>query len=341
MKYIHALAVSCLAAGILLAGSGGDGRSGGGVREIRIGTGDMSGVYYIDGARIAFAVNRKTYEHQIHAGIEATRGSVSNIDSVTARRPDRRLHFAIAQSDRVHQAYRGDAVWSEKGARRNLRTLFTMRDEAVTLVATADSKIERIEDLRGKRVNLGDRGSGYLRNSLDVLEAGGIGPEDLEPIYEAPTRAGRLLIEGRLDALFYTVAHPNDNTADIAGAIALRIVPVSGPLADRLREKYPHYGETVIPDSLYPAALNGGDIKTVCVRSTFITSEEESDEVVYEVTRAVFESLEELNGLDPPMRRLEMEEMLRGLLAPVHRGALRYYREEGLDTLISEAGAGP
>ena len=300
---------------------------------VTIGTGGVTGVYYPTGGAIARMINNKAGEYGIKATVESTAGSVYNINAVLSGD----LDFGVAQSDRGYQAYHGLAEWGDHGPQRDLRSVFSIHPEAVTLIASDQSGIREIEDIRGKRVNLGNPGSGQLQNSRDVVTATGLLEEDIGAEYVKAVEAPGLLQDGRIDAFFYTVGHPNGNIKEAtSGRIQVRIVPVSSPRVLAMIEEKPYYAEAVIPHEFYPNARNEGDVRTVGVKATLVTSATIDEAVVYAITREVFENLEEFKTLHPAYKVLTEENMLEGLTAPIHPGALRYYRESGLADRIQE-----
>ena len=244
--------------------------------------------------------------------------------------------FGTVQSDRQYQAYNGLAEWTKYGKQTDLRSVFSVHPESITLIASEKSGIRRIEDVRGKRVNIGNPGSGYLQNSRDVLKAVGLNEEDdLYAEYVKAVEAPGLLQDERIDAFFYTVGHPNGNIKEAtSGRIKVFIVPITGPGIDTMLTKYPYYAESIIDHSFYPYALNKEDIATVGVKTTFVTSKNTGENIVYAVTKEVFENFEFFKTLHPSYKVLTKKDMLKGLSAPIHKGALRYYREAELDKYI-------
>lgn len=302
-----------------------------GVTYVTIGTGGVTGVYYPTGGAISRVVNQKSAEYGIKATVESTGGSVYNINAVLAGD----LEFGVAQSDRQYQAYNGEAEWAERGPQEKLRAVFSIHPESITLIASEASGINSVEDLKGKIVNIGNPGSGQLQNSKDVLEAAGLTEEDIKAEYAKAVEAPGLLQDERIDAFFYTVGHPNGNIKEAtSGRIKVKIVPIVGPSVEKLIAKYSYYAESVIAISNYPTAANEGDVESVGVKATFVTSSDVSDDVVYAVTKEVFDNFDEFKKLHPAYSVLTKESMLKGLSAPIHPGALKYYKETGLDQYI-------
>jgi hypothetical protein len=293
---------------------------------VTIGTGGITGVYYPTGGAIAKMVNEKKKEYGIRATVESTGGSVFNVNAVMSGD----LEFGIVQSDRQFQAVKGIAEWQEKGSQEELRAVFSIHPESVTLVAAVDSGIKDIRDLKDKTVNIGNPGSGQRQNSIDALQAVGIDiDKDIHAESVKASEAPGLLQDGRIDAFFYTVGHPNGAIKEAtSGARKVRFVSISG--IESLMKEYPYYAKSSIPIEQYPGAQNESDVETFGVKATLVTSAKVPDEVVYAITREVFENLEDFKKLHPAYSHLTRESMLEGLSAPIHPGAMKYYREAGL-----------
>ena len=309
---------------LMVLPAGPDGRAA--TRFATIGTGGVTGVYYPAGGAIAKMVNRTRDRHGIHVAVESTGGSVFNINAVMSGD----LDFGIAQSDLQYQALKGLGDWEEKGPQSGLRAICSLHPEAVTLVAAVDAGIESLADLRGKRVNIGNPGSGQRANSIDVLTNAGIDwRKDIRAEGLKASECAKMLQDERIDAFFYTVGHPAGAiTEATAGRRRVRIVPITAMAA--LLENAPYYAETVIPAALYPNAENTEDVPTIGVMTTLVTSADVPAAVVYTLTKALFENLDEFREQHPAFADLTAEGMLRGLTAPLHAGARRYYIEAGL-----------
>jgi TRAP transporter TAXI family solute receptor len=293
---------------------------------VTIGTGGITGVYYPTGGAIAKIVNKKRDTYNIRCTVESTGGSVFNVNAVMAGD----LEFGVVQSDRQYQAMQGEAEWKDKGPQADLRAVFSIHPESVTLVAAVDSGVKDIADLKGKRVNIGNPGSGQRQNSIDALQAVGINPEsDLKAEGVKAAEAPGLLQDGRIDAFFYTVGHPSGAIKEAtAGTRKVTFVTVTG--IDDLLAKYPYYAKSFVPIKLYPGAANENDVETFGVKATFVTSVKVPDDVVYAVTKEVFDNFEDFKKLHPAYAVLTKEGMLEGLSAEIHPGAMKYYKEVGL-----------
>ncbi len=293
---------------------------------VTIGTGGITGVYYPTGGAIAKIVNAKKDKYDIRATVESTGASVFNINAIMAGD----LEFGIAQADRQYQAYNGLSEWEGK-PQKDLRAVFALAPEAVTFVAAEDSGIKSLKDAKGKVVNIGNPGSGNRQNAIDVFEAAGINIEkDLKAESIKAADAPRMLQDGRIDGFFYTVGHPNGNIKEAtAGKRKTRIVSITD--IEPLVKKFPYYSLTNIDMAQYPEATNANEkVTTVGMLATFVTSAKVPDDVVYAITNEVFENLDEFMKLHPALEGLTRETMLEGLTAPIHPGALKYYKEAGL-----------
>ena len=298
---------------------------------VSIGTGGVTGVYYPTGAAISRMVNKKS-DYGIKATVESTCGSVYNINAVLIGE----LEFGVAQSDRQYQAYNGLAEWSQCGPQKDLRSVFSIHPESITLIASERSEVRSVTGLNEKRVNVGNPGSGQLQNSKDVLTAFGMSLDSIHAEQVKAVEAPGLLQDEKIDAFFYTVGHPNGSIKEAtSGRIKVRIVAINGPETESFLKKYPYYAKAVIPAKFYPNAVNKDDIESVGVKATFVTSKNLDDTVVYAITKEVFDNLEAFKKLHPAYAVLTKENMLQGLSAPIHQGALKYYKEAGLVQYIN------
>jgi hypothetical protein len=297
---------------------------------VTIGTGGITGVYYPTGGAICRIVNKKRKVYGIRCTVESTGGSVFNVNAIMAGD----LEFGVVQSDRQFQAMKGLAEWKEKGPQKDLRAVFTIHPESITLVAADDAGIKSINDLRGKRVNIGNPGSGQRQNSIDGLTNAGINyKKDLKAEGVKAAEAPGLLQDGRIDAFFYTVGHPSGAIKE-ATAGRRKVHFVSITKVDKLLKKYPYYAKAVIPIKLYPGSTNTKDVQTFGVKATFVTSAKVPDRMVYAITKEVFDNFESFKKLHPAYQVLTKQNMLEGMSAPIHPGAMKYYKESGLDKYL-------
>jgi TRAP transporter TAXI family solute receptor len=317
--------VFCLALAIILCGSG-IAISASKTQYYTIGTGGVTGVYYPTGGAISRIVNAKKNEYKMRLTVESTGGSVYNVNAIMSGD----LDFGIVQSDRQYQAISGLAEWKDKGPQKDLRAVFSIHPESITLLAGVDSGIKVLKDLKGKHVNIGNPGSGQRQNSIDALTAVGINIEnDIKAEGLKAAEAPGVLLDGRIDAFFYTVGHPSGAFKEAtAGTRKVRFVPILLP--DSFYLKFPYYARSVVPISFYPNAENKDDVPSFGVKATFVTHSRVPKQDVYHVVKEIFENFESFKKLHPAYSILTKESMLTGLSAPLHPGAEKYYNEAGL-----------
>jgi len=293
---------------------------------IAIGTGGVTGVYYPAGGAICRLVNRDRAEHGIRCGVESTGGSVFNINAIRSGE----LEFGVAQSDMQYHALHGSQQFEETGAFEDLRAVFSLHPEPFTVVARADSGITTFEDLRGKRVNIGNPGSGQRATMDVVLEAMGWTVDDFAQASELPPAEQALaLCDNNIDAMVYTVGHPSGAIQEATTACDTVLVNVDSDEIRALVDDRDYYRMAVIPGGMYRGT--DSDVTTFGVGATFVTSADVSEDTAYYVTRAIFENLDQFRGLHPALANLEAAEMVGdGLSAPLHAGSERYFREAGL-----------
>lgn len=293
---------------------------------VTIGTGGITGVYYPTGGAIAKTVNKKKDQYGIRCTVESTGGSVYNINAVLTGD----LEFGIAQSDRQYQAMKGVAEWKDRGPQTELRSVFSLHPESVTLVVAEDTGAVTIADLKGKRVNIGNPGSGQRQNAIDAFATVGIDVEkDIIAEGVKASEAAGLLQDDRIDAFFYTVGHPNGSVKEASsGKRAVRFGTIHA--TEEILKSHPYYAKSFIPIEFYPNLKNKEDAETFGVKATLVTSSKVPEDVVYAITKEVFENLDSFKTLHPAYKVLTKENMIEGLSAPLHKGAEKYFREVGL-----------
>lgn len=293
---------------------------------VNIGTGGVTGVYYPAGGAIAQLVNRNRAEHGIRASVEATGGSVYNLNALASNE----LELGVVQSDWQYHAYHGSSSFADKGANQDLRAVFSLHPEPFTVVARADAGIKNFQDLKGKRVNIGNPGSGQRGTMEVVMEKMGWTKDDFKLAAELkPAEQSQALCDNKVDAIIYTVGHPNGSIQEATTACDAVLVNVDGPVIDALVADNDYYRTAVIPGGMYRG--NEQDTMTFGVGATIVSSAKVPENVIYVVVKAVFENLDDFKQLHPAFGVLRKEEMVKdGLSAPLHDGAAKYYKEVGL-----------
>jgi TRAP transporter TAXI family solute receptor len=291
---------------------------------ITIGTGGQTGVYFVVGQSICRLVNRDTATTGLKCTAPSTGGSIANINAIKAGD----MTMGVAQSDWQHHAYNGTSKFEGDKFDKE-RAVFSVHGEPFTVIARADAGVSTFDDLKGKRVNVGNPGSGQLATMEVVLAAKGWTMADFSLASELkPAEQAAALGDNKVDAIIYTVGHPNGSIQEAVSTVDAVLVPVEGEAIDKLVAENPFYAYATIPGGMYKGSDN--DVKTFGVKATFVTSADVPDEVVYQVVKAVFDNFDRFKGLHPAFANLKEEDMIKdGLSAPLHPGAEKYYKERG------------
>jgi len=291
---------------------------------ITIGTGGQTGVYYVVGQSICKLVNRGQADHDIKCTAPSTGGSVANINAIKEGSMD----MGVAQSDWQAYAYNG-APEFEGGQFEDLRAVFSVHGEPFTVVARSDAGIESFEDLKGKRVNIGNPGSGQRGTMEVIMGALGWSTDDFSLASELKSaEQSAALGDNKVDAIVFTVGHPNGSIQEATTTTEAKLIPVEGAEIDALVDENSYYAKATIPGGMYKGS--DGDTSTFGVKATFVSSASVDEETIYQVVKAVFDNFDRFKGLHPAFANLSEEDMIAdGLTAPLHPGAERYYKEQG------------
>jgi TRAP transporter TAXI family solute receptor len=294
-------------------------------RDAVIGTGGATGVYYAAGIAICRLMDKEQARHGARCSVERTGGSISNVNAIRSGA----ANFGIVQSDVQYHAVNGLSHFNERGPDGGLRTVFSVLSEVLTVVERRDAGVRRFEDFRGKRYNIGNPGSGTRETTARLMRELGMSIDDFALASEyKPDEQGAALCDDRIDGFGYMVGSPVANIQEVMTACGVHLVPLSGPAIDHLIEGNPYFVRATIPGGMYWG--NPGATETFGVMASLVTSARVPDDLVYAVVAAVFDNLEEFKKLHPALAGLDAGEMIRGnMLAPLHEGALRYYREKG------------
>ena len=290
-----------------------------------IGTGGLTGVYYPTGGAICRLMNKSRKEHKIRCSVESTGGSIFNLNVIQSGE----LDFGVVQSDWQYHSYNGTSKFKEKGANKKLRAVFSIHSEPFTLMARKDSGIKAFADLKGKRVNIGNPGSGQRGNMDILMQKNGWTKGDFTLASELKaSEQSRAMCDNKIDAITYTVGHPNASIKEASTSCETVLIPVNGPIIEKLIADNPYYAPATIPGGMYRGSDK--DTPTFGVKATLVTSADVKDEVVYQLVKAVFDNFDAFRKLHPALGHLKKEDMLLGNSAPLHPGAIKYYQEAGL-----------
>ena len=293
---------------------------------VTIGTGGVTGVYYPTGGSICRLVNKDKKKHGVRCSVESTGGSVYNINTIRAGE----LEMGVAQSDWQYHAYHGTSKFEKKGAFKDLRAIFSIHPEPFTVLARKDANIKNFNDLKGKRVNIGNPGSGQRGTIELIMKAKGWSKSDFKVASELKAaEQAKALCDNKIDAMVYVVGHPNGAIKEATTTCESNLVNVYDSDIKKLVAKHDYYRKATIPAGMYTG--NPKDTTTFGVGATFVTSAKVPEHVIYTVVKSVFENFEAFKKLHPAFANLKKEEMVKdSLSAPLHKGALKYYKEAGL-----------
>ena len=315
------LVLTCL----LLVGCSGASKQGGSEQPPTvIGTGSPTGVYFPAGGAICKMVNRYQEGHDLRCVAESTRGSIDNIDRL--RSSD--IQFGIVQSDWQYRAYQGLDRYRDQGAFTELRSVFALHAEPVTLIVRKGLVIEQLSDVRGKRVNIGKPGSGTRAYWETMQAALGWSDTDVKAVSGLTAlQTPDAICRNQIDAYFWIVGHPSAMTNEVLNRCPAQLVPIDDEVVKRLVTDNPELRKATIPARIYGT---GNDIQTFGVGATLVTRANVPEDVVYTFVAAVFEHLHWFRQEHPALADLDESEMITdSLTAPLHPGAARYYRERG------------
>ncbi|MDH3241469.1 MAG: TAXI family TRAP transporter solute-binding subunit [Alphaproteobacteria bacterium] len=293
---------------------------------ITIGTGGVTGVYYPTGGAICRLVNKSKDKHGVRCTVESTGGSIYNINTIRAGE----LDMGIAQSDWQYHAYKGTSKFAKAGPFKELRSVFSVHPESFTVVARKDANIQTLDDLKGKRVNIGNPGSGQRATMEVVMRALGWTRKTFSLASELkPAEQSQALCDNKVDAIVYVVGHPNGSIQEATTACDTVIVAATGPAIDKLIKDAPYYAKSTIPGGMYKG--NSKDVETFGVKATFVSSTRTPADTVYQVVKAVFDDFASFKTLHPAFGHLDPKRLVKdGNSAPLHDGAARYFKEKGM-----------
>jgi len=314
------LKVLALAGTALLA----TGPSASAQKFVTIGTGGVTGVYYAVGGAICRLVNKDRAKTGLRCSVESTGGSVFNVNAIKSGE----LEFGMTQSDIQYNATKGEAQF--KGAAvSDLRAVFSVHPEPFTVLARKEAGVTKFEDFKGKRFNVGNPGSGTLASMEQLLDAMGWKKSDFSVAAELKAdEQGTALCDNKIDGFYYGVGHPSAAIQDPTTACGAKLIPMTGPAIDKLLKEFPYYAAATIPGGMY--ANNPNPTTTYGVLATMVTSPKVADDTVYALVKAVFENFDEFKKLHPAFANLDPKHMIKdGLSAPMHPGAIKYYKEKG------------
>jgi len=291
---------------------------------VTIGTGGVTGVYYAVGGAVCRLMNKSRADTGLRCSVESTGGSVFNANAIKSGE----LDFGLAQSDIQFAAAKGEGQF-KGNANPDLRAVFSVHPEPFTVLARKDAGVAKFEDFKGKRFNVGNPGSGTLSSMEELLKQMGWTKNDFSLAAELKAdEQGTALCDNKIDGFFYGVGHPSAAIQDPTIACGAKLISLTGPAVDALVKDHPYYAKATIPGGMY--ANNPNPTETYGVLATVITSSNVANTTVYALVKAVFDNFDEFKKLHPAFAHLEPKDMIKnGLSAPLHPGAIKYYKEKG------------
>jgi uncharacterized protein len=303
----------------------------------RIGTGGTAGTYFPIGGLLANAISNppgsRACEEGGSCGVPglvatavASNGSVANINAIAGGT----LESGFSQSDVAYWAYTGTGVFEDQQKVESVRAIANLYPESIHLVARAESGIETVADLKGKKVSLDEPGSGTLVDARIILEAYGLSEEDVEAEFLKPNQAADLMRDGNMDAFFFVGGFPAGAIVELATGVDIKLVPISGDEVTGLLEEYEFFAKHIIPGGTYEGVAE--DVESISVGAQWVTSAEQDEELVYGITKALWNenTRKLLDSGHAKGKSIVLETALDGIGIPLHPGAERFYKEAGV-----------
>jgi TRAP transporter TAXI family solute receptor len=303
-------------------GAGGTGGSAGGSNDpsqLIVATGGTGGTYYPLGGGMADHITK-------NAGITATAQSTgASAENIRLLR-DKKADIAFTQNDIGEYAAKGTNMFQQDGKIEAFQALGALYDETIQIVVSADSNIKSVADLKGKRVSVGAPGSGTEVNAQQIMEAYGLKFEDTQLQRLSFADSAKAIQDGQLDAAFQTAGTPTAAITELAATTGVKIIPVDADKIDAIIAKYPFYVKTTIPANTYQTVPE--EVTTVSVKSMLVVRADLSEDLVYKVTKAIFENTDKLGHAKA--KEIKLENALAGVSLPVHPGAKKFFDEKGV-----------
>lgn len=294
-------------------------------RFLLLGTAAATGIYYPAGNAICRSVNKTRQLTGLRCSAQTSPGSSANLSRIA----NGQLDLLLAQADTQYHAYHGSQGFSAAGANKSLRSVFSLHTEAFTIVVRSDANIDHFDQLLGKRVNIGNPGSGHRQTMQVLMAAKGWQNNDFAALTELTTaQQVDALCENKIDAFVYLVGHPTVTLKQAANSCDVKILGVDDALVEQLVTQHNYYLRTHIAGGTYRSHKH--DVNTLGVAASVIASKQTSEETVYQVVKSVFENLDGIRAMHPAFAELNKATMATTINIPLHPGARRYYREIGL-----------
>lgn len=287
--------------------------------QLVIATGGTGGTYYPLGGGMADLITKNA---GVTATAQTTGASAENMRLIR----DKGADIAFTQSDIADYAAKGTNMFAQDGKIENFQVIGSLYNETIQIVVDPDSGINSVADLKGKRVSVGAPGSGTELNAQQILEAYGLTFDDLQLQRLSFADSAKAIQDGQLDAAFQTAGTPTAAITELAATSGVKIIPIDADKIDALIAKYPFYVKTTIPGNTYQTVAE--EVTTVSVKATLVVRADLSEDLVYKVTKAIFDNTDKLGHAKA--KEIKVEEALAGVSLPIHPGAQKYFTEKGV-----------
>lgn len=295
--------------------------SGAATKEtVKLATGGNTGTYYAFGTAVGQILGSKA---GIAFNIQSTGASKANIQLLQAKD----VNMAIVQNDVMDYAYNGTDLFAADGAVKGFSAMAGLYAEVVQIVADPAAGIETIADLKGKKVSVGDAGSGVEFNAKQILEAYGVTFEDINKQNLSFAASAEAYKNDQIDAFFATAGAPTTAIMDLVTSNSIKLLGVESDKAEALKSKYPFYTTYEIPAGTYKGV--DSPVTTLAVKATFVVSDQLSEDTVYKLTKALFENKDAIASAHAKGKELDTAYAVEGISIPFHKGAEKYFKEVG------------
>lgn len=292
---------------------------GGGSQQLVIATGGTGGTYYPLGGGMADHITKNA---GVTATAQATGASAENIRLLR----DKKADIAFTQNDIAEYAAAGTNMFQQDGKIDSFQALGALYDETIQIVVSADSNIKSVADLKGKRVSVGAPGSGTEINAQQILEAYGLTFDDTQLQRLSFADSAKAIQDGKLDAAFQTAGTPTAAITELAATTGVKIIPIDSDKIDAIIAKYPYYVKTTVPANTYQTVPE--EVTTVSVKSMLLIRSDLDEDLVYKVTKAIFDNTDKLGHAKA--KEIKLDSVLSGVSIPIHPGAKKYFDEKGV-----------
>jgi TRAP transporter TAXI family solute receptor len=289
------------------------------VSRIRLATGGNTGTYYAYGSTLAQILQDKI---GIPIVVSSTGASKANIQLIAAKEAD----MALVQNDVMDYAYKGTQLFQGQKI-DSFYAVAGLYPETCQIVVNANAGIKSVADLKGKRVSVGDAGSGVEFNATQILAAYGITMNDIQKQNLSFGASADALRDGKIDAFFVTAGDPTPAIMDLATSKSIALLPIDDQHADAIIAKYPFYTKKVVPGGSYKGSDK--DVQTLAVKATIICRKDLPDDLVYKFTKALFDNKDAIAAAHAKGKLLNTANAVSGISVPFDPGAEKYYKEVG------------